>query len=190
MADDSLSPAWQDWLRESGVAEEDWSRQIFPQLYGELHRLAQQCMRGERPDHTLQPTALLHEAWLKLSRLDPAALSSREHFLALAALIMRRILVSHARSRAAAKRGGGRTGLLIEDVAGQFEDRAIDLLALEEALERLAELDRQQARIVELRFFGGLTVEQVAQLLELSPRTVYQEWAHARAWLHGQLEGA
>jgi RNA polymerase sigma-70 factor, ECF subfamily len=190
MAEDPAANELERWLG-AAAGDDQAARRLFPLLYDELHRLAVGCMRNERASHTLQPTALVHEAWLRLSRAGTIeSVSSREHFLSLAAMMMRRILVSHARSRGADKRGGGRTELLGGDVAEEFEHRAIDLLALEESLKKLGELDPQQARIVELRFFGGLTVEQCAGLLGLSPRTVQYEWAHARAWLRGQLEGA
>lgn len=189
MAEEPATNELEQWLRAAASGDDDAARRLFPLLYDELHRLAATCMRNERAGHTLQPTALVHEAWLRLSQAGTIeSVSSREHFLSLAALMMRRILVSHARSRAADKRGGGKTELLPDDVAGEFENRAIDLLALEESLARLAALDPQQARIVELRFYGGLTVEQCASLLGLSPRTVHYEWSHARAWLRGQLE--
>ncbi len=191
MAEEPATNELEQWLVAAASGDDEAARRIFPLLYDELHRLAASCMRNERASHTLQPTALVHEAWLRLSRAGSIeGVSSREHFLSLAAMMMRRILVSHARSRAADKRGGGRPELLADDVAEDFEHRAIDLLALDESLQKLGELDPQQARIVELRFYGGLTVEQCASLLKLSPRTVQYEWAHARAWLRGQLEGA
>lgn len=166
------------------------AKRLFPIVYDELHRIAAACMRGERPEHTLQATALVHEAYLRLagSGAEPARYESRRHFVATAAVAMRRILINHALARAADKRGGGRPEVPLDDIAAEFSRRSIDLLALEEALERLASLDARQARLVELRFFGGMTFEDCAATLSVSVRTVHYEWTHARAWLRGQIE--
>jgi RNA polymerase sigma factor (TIGR02999 family) len=173
--------------RGDGAAAE----RLFPVVYDELHRIASSYMRGERPDHTLQATALVHEAFLRLagSSQDAAPFESHRHFVATAALAMRRILVNHAKARAAEKRGGGQTVLALDDITAEFSRRSIDLIALEEALERLAALDARQARLVELRFFGGMTFEDCATTLGLSVRAVHYEWTHARAWLRDQIEG-
>lgn len=162
---------------------------LFPIVYEELHRLASAYMRNERPDHTLQPTALVNEAYLRLIKPDSAGLGfeNRRHFVATAAVAMRRILINHAKARGAVKRGGGQAALALDDVAAAFADRALDLVALDEALGRLAQLDAQQARLVELHFFGGMSFDECAAHLGLSARTVFNEWAHARAWLHSQL---
>lgn len=172
------------------------AERLFPLVYDELHRIASCYMRRERPDHTLQATALVHEAFMRLAgssseaaSSDAAAFDSRRHFVATAAVAMRRILVNHAKARAADKRGGGRATFALDDVAAEFSRRSIDLLALEEALERLAALDPRQARLVELRFFGGMTFEDCAATLDISVRTVHYEWAHARAWLRDQIGG-
>lgn len=164
---------------------------LFPIMYDELHRLATAFMQRERSDHTLGPTALIHEAYLRLVRpgSDSAGFDNIEHFMAAAATVMRRILINHAQAKRAEKRGQGRPHLPLDDFAIAFEERSIDLLALDEALERLAEMDPQQARLVELRFFGGMTVDQCAEVLNMSLRSVYYEWALARAWLRGQVEG-
>jgi RNA polymerase sigma factor (TIGR02999 family) len=168
----------------------DAAERLFPVVYDELHRIASAYMRLERPDHTLQPTALVHEAYLRLVGSSPASgkYENEQHFVAAAAVAMRRILVNHARARAAGKRGGGRSILSLDAAVAAFDAGAVDLVALDEALERLAKLDPTQARLVELRFFGGMTVQQCARLLGISERTVQYEWTHARAWLRGQLE--
>jgi RNA polymerase sigma-70 factor, ECF subfamily len=173
---------------------------MFQLMYDELHRLAVSAMSRERRNHTLQPTALLNEVFLKLIRSDNPAFraESREQFLGQAAVAMRRILVNYATARRAEKRGQDRfqvsldvvspESLADDGLAEKFENRALDLLALDEALHCLARLDATQARIVELKFFGGLTNDQCAELLSLSPRTVSAEWAHARAWLRRRLQ--
>jgi RNA polymerase sigma factor (TIGR02999 family) len=159
---------------------------LIPVVYDELRRLAHHYMQGERTDHTLQTTALVNEAYFRLVECDRMQWRDRAHFFAMAATLMRRILVDHARERACDKRGGGvvLTGILAEPSASAS---TIDALALDEALERLAAMDAQQARIVELRYFAGLTIEETAEALRLSPATVKREWASARAWLYQQL---
>jgi RNA polymerase sigma factor (TIGR02999 family) len=158
-------------------------------VYDELHRLASGYMRQERLDHTLQPTALVNEAYLRLVGPggEGSAFVNRGHFIATAAVAMRRILINHARAKEAQKRGGGRVSMELDHIAAVFETRAIDLLALDEALSRLAQLDLQQARLVELRFFGGMSFEECAEHIGVSQRTVHYECAHARAWLMSQL---
>lgn len=165
--------------------------ELFPILYDQLHRMANALMTRERAGHTLQPTALVHEAWLKLVQPDRSSPTyrNRQHFLATAAMAMRQVLVNHAHARKTQKRGGSAHREPLPDIAIEFEQAAIDLLALDEALQRLAVLDARQARLVELRFFGGLTIDECARELNVSPRTVDLEWAHARAWLRGQLDG-
>lgn len=176
-------------LAAAGRGDAEAAARLFPLIYDELHRLASGYMRRERSDHTLQPTALVHEAFLRLFGGDEAGpFENREHFMAAAALAMRRILVNHAKARDAKKRGGGRPVRILDDAVAAFDDRASDLLMLDEALERLASHDAQQARLVEMRFFGGMTAEQCATVLGVSRRTVHYEWAHARAWLRSQLE--
>ena len=159
-------------------------------LYGELRALAADFLRRERSDHTLQPTALVHEAWMRLSVQDESRWGSRAHFFALAAQAMRRVLIDHARRKRADKRGGGaRRITLARDVTPPGDSSDVDLLALDDALDRLAELDARQARVVELRYFAGLTVDEVAEALGVSPRTVAGEWRLARAWLSQRLAG-
>lgn len=166
------------------------AEQLFPIVYDELHRIASAYMRHERPEHTLQATALVHEAFLRLAGTsqDEGQYESHRHFVATAAVAMRRILVNHAKARAANKRGGGQRTLELDDIAAEFSRRSIDVIALEEALERLATMDARQARVVELRFFGGMTFDDCAKTLGVSVRTVHNEWVHARAWLRDQIE--
>lgn len=163
---------------------------LLPLLYDELHRMADNYLRSERLNHTLQPTALVHEAYLRLVRQDRTDWQNRAHFCAVAAQAMRRILLHHARDRVAAKRGGDALRLTLSDsdVAAMPGVSDIDLLALEDALQRLVTLDERQARVVELRFFGGLTNEQAAEVLGVSERTVKADWQMARAWLYTQLK--
>jgi RNA polymerase sigma factor (TIGR02999 family) len=157
-------------------------------VYRQLHSMARRYMTGERPDHTLQPTVLVHDAFLRLVRSGTGEWSSRTHFFSVAAVVMRRILIDHAREVRAAKRGGG--GKLSLD-AGIFigDEMSEDLIALDEALGRLAQLDSRQSRVVELRFFAGLSEEEIAALLDITPRTVRRDWKTARAWLHSQIAG-
>jgi len=175
-----------------GVADGDAvaGERLFPLIYSELHRIASAYMAGERPEHTLQPTALVHEAYLRLvgDGREGAQYQDRRHFVAAAAIAMRRILINHAKAKATEKRGGDRATVALDEAAAVFNDRSIDLLALDEALEQLAKLDPTQARLVELRFFGGMSVPDCAQELGVSERTVHYEWSHARAWLRAQLE--
>lgn len=164
--------------------------EMLPLVYDELHRLAAGYLGRERPDHTLQPTALVHEAYLRLVRQRDVDWRNRAQFLGLAAGIMRRILVNHARDRAAAKRSGDRERVSLSLVEAPTGNPDVDLLALEAALERLAALDPRKARVVELRFFGGLTTEEVAAVLAISRATVERDWSFARAWLYDAIEGS
>jgi RNA polymerase sigma factor (TIGR02999 family) len=161
---------------------------LLPLVYGELKRIAARQLRAERPGHTLCTTALVHEAWLELSNLDRIRWQNRSHYLALAAQAMRRVLIDHAVARRAQKRGGGqRIESLESDPLVAVEGCPADLLDLDAALQRLAALHDRQARIVECRFFGGMSIEETAEALELSPATVKREWAVARAWLNREL---
>ena len=155
-----------------------------PEVYAELRRQAERAMRHEAGDHTLQATALVHEAWLRLAD-QHVRWRDRAHFHGVAAQLMRRILVDHARARHAAKRGGGATRVTLDDAPAA--EQGTDVLALHEALERLAALDPDQARLVELRWFGGLSIEETGDVLGVSPATVKREWAIARAWLRREL---
>ena len=163
---------------------------LLPQVYQELRRLAAGYLRREKPGQTLQPTALVHEAYLRLLKDRPDRWQNRAHFCAIAAHSMRQILIERARARGAAKRGGPRARVTLDERLIAGEDRSIDLLALDEALERLAAMDPEQARLVELRFFGGLTVEETAEAMDLSPATVKRHWIVAKAWLTRELGAA
>jgi RNA polymerase sigma factor (TIGR02999 family) len=165
---------------------------LLPVVYDELRRLARSYVAKERPGHTLQPTALVHEAYLRLADRVPPAWKDRVHFFAIVARIMRQVLVDHARRHTADKRGGDAVVVSIDDVRGtdQIADAAgTDLLLLDDALERLGELDPRKARIVELRFFGGLTIDECARVMELSAPTVVNETRKARAWLAKEILG-
>lgn len=176
-------------LEEAADGSATAVERLFPVVYEELRRLASAFLGRERPDHTLQTTALVHEAYLKLADQRRAGWKTRAQFLGVAAKAMRRILVDHARAKKAAKRGGGQRGLALDETVAVFEERAVDLVALDEALERLRALDEQKMRIVELRFFGGLTSEETAEVLGIGLRTVERDWAMAKAWLRGQVGG-
>jgi len=161
---------------------------LIPLVYGELRRMAAGYMRRERTGHTLQATALVHEAYLKLLGQHSVDWQNRAHFFGIAAQVMRRILIDHARSHVRDKRGGGREAVPLDEALVFCPERSADFLALDSALERLAEVDPRQARIVELRFFGGLTVEETAEVVGISPKTVKRDWSVAKAWLHGELK--
>jgi RNA polymerase sigma factor (TIGR02999 family) len=161
--------------------------QLVPQIYDELRRLASGYLRRERPDHTLQATALVHEAFIKLVDQRAVRWQNRAHFFGIAAQAMRRILVDHARAHTAGKRGDGAVRVSLEEALVLTAMPNIDLLALDEVLTRLAALDLQQSRVVELRFFGGLTMEETAEVLHISPATVGREWTVAKAWLYAEL---
>jgi len=161
---------------------------LWPQVYEELRRLARRSMRGQGPEHTLEPTALVHEAYLKLSRSPGLDASDQARFLGLAARAMRQILVDHARGKAAAKRGDGGIRVELADDVGATPPPAVDLLALHAALDRLAAYDERKVRIVEMRYLAGLTLEEVAEVLGLSVPTVKRDAAMAKAWLFRELE--
>lgn len=163
--------------------------ELLPAVYPELRRIAGRYFRRERADHTLQPTALVHEAYLKLIDQKHADWRNRAQFFGVAAQAMRRILVDHAREHAAAKRGGGARPVTLVDAMGASGERGIDVLALDEALTRFTSLYPEQGRLVELRYFGGLTIEETGEVMGLSAATVKRQWAVARAWLLAQLEG-
>ena len=161
---------------------------LIPLVYGDLHRMAERHLRRERPGHTLQPTAIVNEAYLRLVGSEGAAWENRAHFYAAAARSMRRILVDHARARKAKKRGGQGTRVLLDTVV-MVEPRAVDLIAVDDALEKLAALDPEQGRVVELRFFAGLTEGETADVLGVSEATVHRKWLSAKAYLHRELAG-
>ena len=162
---------------------------LMPLVYAELRRLAAHYLRGERPGQTLQPTALVHEAYFKLLKDRPERWQNRAHFCAIAAHAMRQVLIERARARDALKRGGGQPRVTFDEgLNASAPENAIDMVALDAALDRLAALDAGQARIVELRFFGGLSIEETAEAMGISPATVKRHWAVARAWLAKELE--
>ena len=160
---------------------------LIPQIYEELRRVAGRYMRYERVNHTLQPTALVNEAYARLIQEPHLHWQSRAHFFATAAQLMRRILVDHARARHAGKRGGIQHQVTLDEQVLPAPGQSIDVLALHEALEKLTKLDPRQSRIVELHFFGGLSFEEIASVLQVSERTVKRDWSMARAWLKGEL---
>ena len=159
---------------------------LLPLVYSELRRLAQHHLRRERSDHTLQSTALVHEAYLRLVKPGSVRIESRGHFFALASQLMREILVDHARSRKAGKRDGG-SRLTLDEAAELSKSKDVDLLALDDALNQLSQMSPRQSRIVELRFFGGLSIAETSEFLEVSPATIEREWAVARAWLYREI---
>jgi RNA polymerase sigma factor (TIGR02999 family) len=164
---------------------------ILPQVYNELRRLARHHLRQQRPNHTLQTTALVHEAYLRLAGQKAMQIQDRAHFLGIAAQLMRWILVDYERNRRAAKRGAGVTRVSLDPNigVGLSEGPDVDLLALDRALDRLAKLDAQQSQIIELRYFGGLSIEDTSEFLGISPATVKRSWASARAWLLREMRG-
>lgn len=157
--------------------------QLVALVYDELRGIAHKYFQSERPDHTLQPTAIVHEAYLRLVDESSVDWQGRTHFRAVCAKVMRRVLIDYARSRGRDRRGGGDKPLLLDSRVAPLQIESIGAVELSDALDRLAKLDERQARIVELRFFGGLSVEEVAKTLDLSKRTVEGEWTHAKAWL-------
>ncbi len=161
----------------------------MPLVYEELRHLAHHYLRQERGDHTLQSTALVHEAYMRLAGQSAPQWQNRAHFFGIAAHIMRQILVEYARGRAAAKRGGDATHLVLDDSLASTQQTEIDVIALDQALEELSKFDAQQSRIVELRFFAGLTIEDTSEVLGISPATVKRDWVTARAWLFRAMTG-
>lgn len=178
-----LLQSWSDGSREA-VDE------LLPLVYDELHRQAHRFLRRERRNHTLQTTALIHEAYLNLIQQSNVRWQNREHFFAISANLMRHILVNYANARHRKKRGGAAEDLeLDESILIPTNTKDFDLLALDEALERLAERDKQQAEIVELRYFGGLTIEETAKVIGISPATIKRDWKLTKAWLYRELGG-
>jgi RNA polymerase sigma factor (TIGR02999 family) len=172
----------------------DWGRgdrsaldKLFPLVHAELRRIARRQMSGERPGHTLQATALVNEAYLKLAGQEGFEWHDRAHFYAVCAQVMRHILIDHARGHARDKRGGGAIQVSLNEVAVMAGEQAADFVALDEALRALEAVDPQKGRIVELRYFGGLSIEETAEVLKISPRTVRREWRRAKAWLYRMI---
>jgi RNA polymerase sigma factor (TIGR02999 family) len=173
------------WRAGDGAALES----LIPLVYNELRSLAQHYLRRERSNHTLQSTALVHEAYVRLAGTDPPALQNRSHFFGVAARLMREILVDHARAQRTAKRGGDACTLALDEALNVAGRTDVDVLMLDEALKELARLDERQSRIVELRFFTGLSIDETADVMDVSAATVSREWTTARAWLHRELSG-
>jgi RNA polymerase sigma-70 factor (ECF subfamily) len=174
-------------LSELTRGNREAGEKLVPLVYGELKRLARGYMRRERSDHTLQTTALVNEAYLKLVRQQAVNWQSRSHFFGIAAQVMRRILIDHARGHLRKKRGGTQEVLSLNEDLVFCPERSEELLRLDDALERLSKLDARQSHIVELRFFGGLSVEETAEFLSISPKTVKRDWSVAKAWLHAEM---
>jgi len=187
LADTESSGDLTKLLSEVAKGDKVAASQLVPLVYSQMRRLAAAYMRRERENHTLQATALVHEAYLKLvdQRTD---WQSRAHFFGVAAQVMRHILIDHARGHSRAKRGGAKEAVTLDEGLVFSDEKSEELLALDEALQRLAKLDTRQAKVVEMRFFGGLTVEETAEALSISPITVKRDWSLARAWLYGELE--
>ena len=184
MTDSNVTQMLRDWRAGDAGAGE----RLLPIVYAELHRRAAAAMRREDDGHTLQATALVHEAYMRLVDQRGADWQNRSQFYGIAAQMMRRVLIDHAREHLAAKRGGGAKRVTLSGVdAVADSDEAVEVLALHDALEKLATLDERQAKVVELRYFGGLSVEEAAEALDISPATVKREWATARAWLKREL---
>lgn len=157
---------------------------LLPLVYAELHQLAAACMNRERADHTLQTTALVHEAYLRLVKQSAIGWPSRAYFFAVAAQVMRNLLIDYARTRMRDKRGGGHVKLSLDEAAVLTDERSASLLALDDVLKSLAKIDPRKSRVVELRFFGGLSVEEIAEVLKVAPNTVTRDWTVAKAWLY------
>lgn len=174
-------------LHEWNDGDTSAGKRIFPFVYQELKRQAQFLMSGERANHTLQPTALVHEAFLKLTGLDEIKWNDRKHFFRFVSQIMRQILVDYARTKAADKRGSNPIHFSIEDLQIPAEERAAALVQLDDALNELAMVEERQAKIVEMRYFGGMKTSEIAEALEISERTVGREWQEARLWLYREL---
>jgi len=184
-----LSHKITDLLKEWSAGDRRALDRLTPLVYEELRHQATRYLRRERPGHTLQTTALIHEAYLRLIDAKDVNWQSRAHFFAIAANLMRRVLVEHARRRDSDKRGGSQVRVQLDEALAVADETDVDLLAIDEALNRLTTIDPQQARVVELRFFSGLTVEETAAALGVSPKTVKRDWSVARAWLRREIGG-
>jgi RNA polymerase sigma factor (TIGR02999 family) len=181
-----ISRLLQAWGDGNGKALDE----LLPLVYDELHRQAHRFLRRERQSHTLQTTALIHEAYLNLIKYEQISWQNREHFFAISANLMRRILVNYANARHRQKRGGATENLQLDDsIMIAAENTDVDLLALDEALTKLAKMDKQQAQIVELRYFGGLTIEETAEVMGIAPATIKRDWKLTRTWLYRELGG-
>ena len=176
-------------LLQWGQGDEAALERLIPLVYRELHQIARRCMARERGDHSLQATALVNEAYVRLVDAKEVAWHDRAHFLAVSAQVMRRILVDHARSRQAQKRGGGAARVTFDEALLVVREPGLDFVALDDALKALAAFDQRKSRVIELRFFGGLSVEETASALNVSPDTVMRDWRLARAWLQREMRG-
>lgn len=183
----SEAPAIGDLLVKWSEGDQEAFQALVPLLYDDLRRIAHRHLRKARTDRTLQTTALVHELYLHLEKYPQSSFQNRAHFIAVCAMVMRQILSRYERDRRAAKRGGGKDNLTLEDAGALVRGRSIDFIALDDALNGLAQLDPQQSRIVELRFFGGLSIDETANVLTLSPATVKRHWETARVWLRREL---
>ena len=179
-----------DLLVGYGRGDKEALDKLMPIVYEELRRQAARYLRREQAGHTLQTTALIHEAYVRLVDQRHVQWQNRAHFFGIAAQMMRRILVDHARTKKRAKRGGSDIKVSLADATVPVKERDLDVVALDEALSRLAQIDEPQSRVVELRFFSGLTVEETAEVMGISPATVKRDWSMAKAWLHRELSGA
>ena len=184
---DEPQPDITQLLQRMGASGGEGLDQLLDVVYAELRRQAARYLRRERKNHTLQPTALVNEAFMKLVDQRSVQWQNRAHFFGVAAQAMRRIVIDHARTRQRVKRGGVQEAVTLDEAMIAAESRSIDVLALDQAVNRLAVLDERQAKIVELRYFAGLSVEETAEVTALSPATIKREWAMARAWLHAEL---
>ena len=178
------------WLIEWGNGDEAALSKLMPIIYSELRKRAHRYMARENPGHTLQTTALIHEVYIRLAEQKDKKWENRSHFFAVAAQAMRHILVDYARSRKAARHGGALRSVSLEEAAVVSDERTSEIVALDDALEQLAGLDPRQSRIVEMRFFGGLSVEETAEVLKVSPTTVIRDWNLAKVWLYRELSKA
>jgi RNA polymerase sigma factor (TIGR02999 family) len=193
MATDQSAPSQHEitqWLAACKGGDAAALEQLLPLVYDELHRQAKRFFGGERAGHTLQPTALVNEVYLRLADQHDTAWKNRAQFFAIAAQMMRRILVSHARARQAAKRGGAEQCITLEEGLATAPERDVNLLALDEALKKLATVDLEKSRMVELRFFSGLSVPETAEVMGVSPRTIDRQWQTAKAWLYREISEA
>jgi RNA polymerase sigma factor (TIGR02999 family) len=176
-------------LRAWGSGDKQALDRLTPLVYRELHQIAGRLMANQRPNHTLQATALVNEAYVRLVDAREVSWQDRAHFFALCARAMRQILIDHARTRASEKRGGGQVSIQLDEALAAAPSPAANLLELDEALKRLTEIDPRKSQVVELRFFGGLSLEETAEALKVSTKTVQRDWDLARAWLYGELSG-
>jgi RNA polymerase sigma-70 factor (ECF subfamily) len=174
-------------LNRLSNGDESAPERLLPLVYDDLRRLARAYFADEKPEHTLQPTALVHEAYIRLVKWEGVSWQNRAHFFAVAADVMRKILIDHARRKNALKRSGGQK-ILLDEAISFAKEKELDLVKLDEALQALEKLDARQARIVELRFFGGLSIEETAYILKISETTVRREWTFAKAWFQRELQ--